>query len=48
MSHEGSDTIALTSTVGDAAHFTVEESDRGGLRSRRYRDFAHGAFARPD
>jgi hypothetical protein len=32
--HAGSDTIAMRSTIGEAAHWTIEEADRGGLRKR--------------
>ena len=33
----GSSIVALRSTVGDAARWVVEESDRTGLRLRAYR-----------
>jgi hypothetical protein len=32
--HVGSDVIAMRSTVGEAARWTIEEPDRGGLRKR--------------
>lgn len=35
--HEGSQTIALQSTVGEAARWSVSEADRGGLSKRPYR-----------
>lgn len=47
MSHEGSDVIALRGIVGEAANFTVEDTDRDGLRTRRYREFQSGPLARP-
>jgi hypothetical protein len=35
--HKGSSIVALRSTVGEAAKWSVEESDRGGIARRRYR-----------
>jgi hypothetical protein len=39
MSHEGSATVSLRSTVGQAARLSVEESERSGPRFVRYRPF---------
>jgi hypothetical protein len=33
-SHRGSAIVAMRSTIGEAAKWTVEESDRGGLRKK--------------
>jgi hypothetical protein len=35
--HRGSAIVALRSTVGEAARWTIEESDRDGLRRRLWR-----------
>lgn len=35
--HRGSPHVAMRSTVGEAARWTVEESDRGGLQRRLWR-----------
>lgn len=35
MSHAGSNAVALRSTVGEAALFTVQDNDHG-IRTRRY------------
>ena len=35
--HRASPTTALHATVGEAARWAVEESDRGGLRRRRWK-----------
>ncbi|BAQ48144.1 hypothetical protein Maq22A_c26390 [Methylobacterium aquaticum] len=43
MTHEGSETICLRSTVGRAAGLTVHETDRG-LTIRRYKP---SPFAQP-
>ncbi len=42
--HLGSGTVALRSTIGDAARWTLEESDRGGLRRRLWRPRPPDAF----
>lgn len=44
MTHEGSSTVCLTSTVGEAAGFRVEENDRG----ISIRPFRPSPFARPE
>lgn len=44
MTHEGSSTVCLTSTVGEAAGFRVQEDDRG-ISIRPYRP---SPFARPE
>jgi hypothetical protein len=36
MSHEGSNTISLRSTVGKAAGKTISERDKGGLYVQRF------------
>jgi hypothetical protein len=38
-SHAGSKIVAMRSTVGAAAKWTIEERDRGGLRKRLWRPF---------
>lgn len=45
MTHEGSVTVCLTSTVGEAAGFRVEETEDRGPRFRPYRP---SPFARPE
>jgi len=45
MQHKGSATIAMTSTVGEAAKLTVEE-EPGGPRFRKWRPFPVGRSAR--
>ena len=46
--HRGSALVAMRSTVGEAAKWRIEESDRGGLKKRRWSPFetarisAHG------
>jgi hypothetical protein len=35
--HQGSDIVAQRSTIGEAAEWTIEESDRGGLRRRPWK-----------
>lgn len=40
MKHEGSDVIAIRSTVGEAASRIVEETDAKGPRFKRYRPMA--------
>ena len=45
MTHDGSDTVCLTSTVGEAASFTVDEGRNGGPTLRTYRP---SPFARPE
>lgn len=37
--HAGSPIVALRSTIGEAARWMIEETDRGGLRKRRWRPF---------
>lgn len=41
--HAGSTTIAMRSTVGEAARWTIEESDGGGLRRRIWRPHSNAA-----
>ncbi len=36
MRHEGSSIVSMRSIVRQAARLRVEESDKGGLRTRRY------------
>ncbi|ACB80550.1 hypothetical protein Mpop_2388 [Methylorubrum populi BJ001] len=45
MTHEGSDMVCLTSTVGEAASFTVDEGRNSGPTLRPYRP---SPFARPE
>ncbi|KQQ15516.1 hypothetical protein ASF56_23820 [Methylobacterium sp. Leaf122] len=45
MTHEGSDVVCLTSTVGEAARLTVEENEGRGPLLRPYRP---SPFARPE
>ncbi|MFF8802522.1 MULTISPECIES: hypothetical protein [unclassified Methylobacterium] len=45
MTHEGSDVVCLTSTVGEAAGFRVEEGKDSGPLLRPYRP---SPFARPE
>ncbi|WP_128755035.1 hypothetical protein [Methylobacterium sp. GXF4] len=44
MTHEGSETICLRSTIGEASMLTVEDNDRG-LNLRPYRP---NPFGRPE
>lgn len=44
--HEGSQTIAMQSTVGEAARWSVSESDRGGLRRQLWKPFENGRHSR--
>ena len=44
--HRGSTIVAMRSTVGEAAKWTIEESDRGGLRKRRWRPFGMAGSSR--
>lgn len=45
MTHEGSDVVCLTSTVGEAASLTVDEGRNSGPTLRAYRP---SPFARPE
>ena len=42
--HQGSAIIAMHSTVGEAAKWTIQESDKGGLRKRLWRPFEDADF----
>jgi hypothetical protein len=45
MSHEGSATVAIRSTIGRAAGLTVDEPPKGGIRIVRLRNtVANGVF----
>jgi hypothetical protein len=45
MSHEGSATVAIRSTIGRAAGLTVDEPPKGGIRFVRLRNtVANGVF----
>lgn len=41
--HKGSSTVAMRSTAGEAARWTIEESDRRGLQKRRWKPHPHAA-----
>lgn len=45
MTHEGSDVVCLTSTVGEAARLTVEDGKNSGPLLRPYRP---SPYARPE
>ena len=45
--HAGGVAAAMRASVGEAAKWTVEETDRGGLRRREWRPFAAGAGCPP-
>lgn len=47
MTHQGSDTVCLRSTVGKAASLTVHESERG-LHLRPYKPFPSTRPVAPD
>jgi hypothetical protein len=38
-SHRGSAVVAMRATLAEATPWTIEESDRGGLRMRRWKPF---------
>ena len=42
--HIGSDIIAAHGTVGDLAEWTIQESDKGGLRKRLWKPFEDANF----
>jgi hypothetical protein len=44
MRHAGSSTIAMTSTVGEAAKWTIEEGEDVGPRLKRYEPFDANVF----
>jgi hypothetical protein len=37
--HQGSEVVAMRSTVGEAAKWTIKERDRGGLRKERWQPY---------
>ena len=44
--HRGSTIVAMRSTLAEAAKWTIEESDRGGLRKRLWRPFGMAGSSR--
>lgn len=45
-SHRGSAIVAMRATLAEATPWTIEESDRGGLRRRRWKPFQGAAAFR--